>query len=84
MKTVPIQYLKKNLSSVISEASVGERVMVLKHQRPVAVIGPVSSETDDEHTHHGDNVGKAQLRPLFRNASRGRYLDVLTADRQEK
>lgn len=80
MKQVSIQDLKRHLSSLIAEATRGERIVVTRHSRAVAALTPVT----EPHTHAGSRVGSHKLRPLFdKPATRGRYLEVLAADRRE-
>jgi prevent-host-death family protein len=78
MKTVSIEELKRRLSSSIARAAAGERLVITKHGRPVAALGPVGLE----HVHVGDRVGRAHLTPLFRAATHGEYLTVLLEDRR--
>jgi antitoxin (DNA-binding transcriptional repressor) of toxin-antitoxin stability system len=78
MKQVSIQELKRSLSALIQEASRGQRILVLRHHRPVATITAPSVE----HTTVGARFGTGALRPLLRRASRGRFLTVLTEDRR--
>lgn len=79
MKTVSIQDLKQHLSAVIEEAAAGETFVITKHQKPVATLGaaaPLQVTT-------GKHFGKRSLTRLLRNATKGRYLDVLLEDRRE-
>lgn len=77
MKVVTILDLKNNLSALIQEAAAGEKIVVTRHGRPVACLTGAGAE----HLHVGRRAGKAALRPLLRNATRGRYLAVLADDR---
>lgn len=78
MKTVSIDELKRNLSAFIDEAAKGERIVITKHRRPVAALAPATPE----HVHVGKRFGRAKLRPLFKAATKGAYLDVLLEDRR--
>ena len=78
MKTVSIDELKRNLSGFIERASAGERVVITKHRRPVASLGPA----EIERVRVGRRVGRTSLRPLFECATSGEYLDVLLEDRR--
>ncbi len=78
MKTVSIDQLKRNLSSLVDEAAAGERVVITRHQRPVASL----TRVDLEHVHVGVRAGRAALRPLLKAPTRGAYLQVLADDRR--
>lgn len=78
MKTVPIQQLKQRLSALLADAAAGERILITRHRRPIAVL----ASADLEHIHVGARFGKAALRPLFNRATKGRYLEVLEEDRR--
>jgi antitoxin (DNA-binding transcriptional repressor) of toxin-antitoxin stability system len=78
MKQVSIQELKRSLSALIREASMGERILVMRHRRPVATI----TDPGIEHMTIGARFGAGALRPLLRRATRGRFLAVLEADRR--
>jgi len=71
MRTVSVQELKKRLSALVTEASRG-------HQRPVAYL----SAAGLQHLHLGGKFGKADLKPLLKKATRGRYLEMLAEDRR--
>lgn len=78
MKTVSMQELKRDLSALVREAERGERILVVRHGKPAAALTAAGSE----HTHVGPRFGRGSLRPLLRNATRGRYLAVLLEDRR--
>jgi len=78
MHSVPIYDLKKNLARWVRAGAAGERVVITRHSRPVAVLGPVVAE----HVHRGALVGKRSLKSAFHSASHGRYLAVLAEDRE--
>jgi prevent-host-death family protein len=78
MKTVSIDELKRNLSAFVAEAAGGEQIVVTRHGRPVASLVRV----DLEHVHVGATVGRGRLRPRFKAATKGAYLDVLADDRR--
>lgn len=78
MKTVSFQELKSHLSALLDEAAAGVRILITRHQKPVAYLAGAG----DEHVHRGRRFGKAALRPLLKKGTGGRYLDVLTDDRR--
>ena len=78
MKTVSIDQLKRNLSSLVDEAAAGERVVITRHRRPVASL----TRVDLEHVHVDARAGRAALRPLLKAPTRGLYLQVLADDRR--
>ena len=78
MKVVSILELKRRLSAILAEAASGVRIVVTRHGKPVATIG----STDQEHLHIGSQFGKGSIKPLFKNATNGRYLEVLLEDRR--
>lgn len=77
MKSITIQYLKQNLSAVLSAAAAGTRFVVTRHRRPVAEIGAAGTRN----VHVGPRFGKTSLRPAIQATVGGRYLDVLLDDR---
>ena len=78
MKTVPLQGLKERLSALINAAEAGERIVVTRHGRPVAMLSPAATP----HLSVGARFGKGSLRSLFsKPATKGRYLAMLEADR---
>jgi prevent-host-death family protein len=80
MKKVSIQDLKANLSTTVAEAEAGGTIVITRHNRPVAQLGPAGPEG----THRGDRVPAGRLRPALRGATKGRYLAVLLADREDR
>jgi prevent-host-death family protein len=78
VESVPIGDLKQALSSYIDDAANGERVVVTRHGRPVALI--IGAE--HERLTVGAQFGRGSLRPLLSRASKGRYLSVLEDDRR--
>jgi prevent-host-death family protein len=78
MKTVSIDELKRNLSSLLDEAAKGTRILITKHRRPVATL----SAADMEHVHVGTRFGHGALKPLLRAPTQGKYLEVLADDRR--
>jgi prevent-host-death family protein len=78
MKTVSIDELKRNLSSLVDEAAAGVRILITKHRRPVASL----SAADMEHVHTGARFGRGALKPLLKAPTRGSYLEVLDSDRR--
>jgi prevent-host-death family protein len=78
MKSVSIQDLKAHLSELIAEASVGATIVITRHGRPVATLVPAGRRD----VHAGARFGKTRLKSLLKNATRGKYLDVLADDRR--
>ena len=78
MKTVSIDELKRNLSSLVDQAAAGARILITKHRRPVATL----SSADMEHVHVGPRFGRGTLKPLLRAPTQGKYLEVLEDDRR--
>lgn len=74
---VSIQELKKNLSRLLDEAAEGERIIIARHQQPVAAL--VSAEA--QHVHVGHRSGKGQLQPAFGHSIGGDVLKILNEDR---
>jgi prevent-host-death family protein len=79
MKMVSIQDLKRHLSKFLALAASGTRVVVTRHKRPLAELGPA----EFAHLHVGARFGRAKLRPAVREAAtKGLYLRYLTDDRR--
>jgi len=78
VKTVSIDELKRNLSTLINQASAGARILITKHRRPIATL----SAADTEHVHVGPKFGRGTLKPLLRAPTQGKYLEVLEDDRR--
>jgi prevent-host-death family protein len=78
MKSVSIQDLKASLSELIKEASEGVVIVITRHGRPVATLAPAGRLG----IHVGARFGNARIKPLLKNATRGKYLDVLADDRR--
>jgi prevent-host-death family protein len=74
-----MQELKQRLSALLAEAAAGERILITRHRRPLAVLASAQLE----HVQLGPRFGKGSLRPLFNRATKGRYLEVLVEDRAE-
>ena len=74
---VSIQELKATLSSLVAEAAAGGAILITRHKRVVARLGP-----PDAHVHVGRRFGRSRPRALLRNATAGRYLDVIADDRR--
>lgn len=79
MREVTIQELKRRLSAIIAEAAQGTEYVITRHKRPVARV----SAADRKHLRQGTRFGKGSLKPLLNAKTRGRYLQILTEDRQE-
>ena len=77
MKRISIQALKSRLSSAVAEAEAGETIVVTRHNRAVAQLGPAL----DAHVHRGQAVGQGRLKPAIKQGTGGRALAVLLEDR---
>ena len=77
MKTVSIQELKAQLSALVAEAAEGSPILITRHKRAVARLVPA-----ELHLHIGRRSHSSRLKALFRNATKGRYLEVLADDRR--
>jgi prevent-host-death family protein len=80
MKEVSIKDLKGHLSSAVADAEAGGTVVITRHNRPVAQLGPVNRQF----LHRGERVGTEPLRPALSRATQGRYLAVLLEDRGDR
>jgi prevent-host-death family protein len=78
MKEISIQDLKAKLSAAVAEAESGHIILITRHNRPVARLAPA----DVPHVHVGTNLRRSRLKPLLKQATRGRYLTVLLEDRR--
>lgn len=78
MKTVSLQDLKRHLSALVTEAAKGETILITKHDKPIARLDAAGSQ----YLHVGDLVGTGGIKRLLRNATKGRYLDILLDDRR--
>ena len=77
MKRISIQALKSRLSSVVAEAEAGATILVTRHNRTVAQLGPAR----EAHVHRGKLVGKDGLKPAIKQGTGGRALALLLEDR---
>ncbi len=80
MRTVPIQELKKNLSSFVDEAAAGGAILITRHKRPLACL--ISSSL--RHVLEGSRFGKGTLRSVLRAPTKGAFLSVLEDDREPR
>lgn len=78
MKEISIHELKAQLSAAVAEAEAGQTILITRHKRPVARLTPAGTQ----HTHVGKGRRAAKLKPLLKQATRGRYLTVLIEDRR--
>lgn len=69
--------LRRCLSAILAEAASGADVLILKYNRPWVRL----TRAGNGHLRVGAQFGRGSLRPLFRNATNGRYLEVLLDDR---
>ena len=77
MKKVSIQDLKAHLSEAVAEAHAGRRIVITRHNQPVAQLGPARAE----HVHHGARVGMGRVKPVLKRGTKGRSLAALLEDR---
>ena len=80
MKTVSVDELKRHLSSVLRSLQGNEAILVTRHSKTVARLsaaGPV-------HVHRGSLYGQGKLKPVLKEGTNGRYLDILVEDRQSR
>lgn len=80
MKQASIQTLKAGLSRFVADAEAGETIVVTRHHKPVAQLGPARREA----THRGARVGRGRLEPALTRGTKGRYLKVLLEDRGDR
>ena len=80
MKQISIQDLKARLSAAVAEAQSGSTIVVTRHNEPVAQLGPARPS----HVRRGTGVGTRRLRPAMTHGTQGRYLTVLTEDRDNR
>ncbi len=78
MKTVSMNELKQDLSSLVAEAEAGMDILVTRHNKPVARL----TRSTAEHLVRGDGFGSADLKPAIRAKTAGRYLEILKDDRR--
>ncbi len=80
MKKASIQTLKADLSALVAEAEAGETILVTRHHKPVAQLGPARPEP----VHRGARVGAGRLEPVVKRGTGGRYLSILRDDRGDR
>lgn len=79
MKVVSVHELKRNLSRFLAMAAAGTRVLVTRHRKPVAELGPAELAN----VHVGSRFGRGKLRPAVpKAATSGWYLRYLSEDRR--
>ena len=81
MKTVPIHELKQHLSALVEEAAGGMRIVITRHNRPIATLAPAPPEG----VRTGSRFGRARLRParVFVTGAGPTIADVLGDDRSQ-
>ena len=77
MKRISIQDLKSRLSSAVAEAEAGATILVTRHNRAVAQLGPAR----EPHVHRGKAVGEGRLKPAIKQGTGGRSFARLLEDR---
>lgn len=80
MKQISIQDLKAQLSAAVAEAESGETIVITRHNKPVARLGPAGPR----HLHRGEAAGTGRLRPAIKRGTNGRYMEVLAEDRGDR
>lgn len=80
MKQVSIQDLKPQLSSVVADAESGTTIVITRHGRPVARLGPA----DPPYVHRGARVGTYDWPPPVTTGLSKRALEVLLEDRADR
>lgn len=81
MRTVPIHLLRRDLSTFVQDAASGETIIVTRHGKPMAAL--VAAGIDPS-LHVGPaSRRRGSLKPLLRQATRGRYLEVLREGRED-
>ena len=80
MKQASIQDLKSGLSAFVADAESGETIVVTRHHRPVAQLGPARPES----VHRGQRVGSGRIEPALKRSTKGRYLAILLEDRGDR
>jgi antitoxin (DNA-binding transcriptional repressor) of toxin-antitoxin stability system len=77
MKRISVQDLEAQLSGAIAEAEGGATLLITRHNKPVAQLGPAISA----HLHAGARNAAHRLTPAVAEGTGGRYLAVLLDDR---
>ena len=80
VKQVSIQHLKAALSAVVAEAESGRTIVITRHNRAVAQLGPARPLG----VHPGNAAVRGRLRPALTRGTKGRYLAVLLEDRGDR
>jgi antitoxin (DNA-binding transcriptional repressor) of toxin-antitoxin stability system len=80
MKQISIQDLKTTLSAAVAEAESGRTIVITRHNRVVAQLGPARTPG----VHPGNAAVRGRLKPAFTRGSKGRYLAVLLEDRGDR
>ena len=76
MEAVSVQDLKAKLSAVVAAAESGQTIVITRHGRPVARLGPA----DPPHVHRGRLVGEPWPQPVTSGLG-ARALAALLEDR---
>ena len=80
MTQISIQDLKAGLSGAVAEAESGRRILITRHNQPVAQLGPAGPGN----VHRGRRVGTGRLDAAIARGTKGRYLTLLLEDRGER
>ena len=80
METVGIDDLKKRLSELIRKVEEGARIVVTRHNRPVAEL----TGTDLSGLHRGARFGQGSIEPALKEGPGSIYLQILQEDRRGK
>jgi len=80
MKQISVQDLKARLSAAVADAQSGSTIVVTRHNKAVAQLGPARSHQ----LHQGQRAGSGPLKPALKRGTKGRYLAVLLDDRSDR
>ena len=81
MKSVSIQDLKPQLSSLVAEVESGATIEITRHGKPVARLAPV----DPPYVHRGSQVGTYEFPPAIpTGVGRKRILEVVLEGREDR
>lgn len=77
---VSIQDLKPQLSAIVADAQAGETVVITRHGKPVAQLGPAAPP----HVHRGANAGAGTPLRSVTSGLGAKALAVLLEDRGDR
>jgi len=80
-----MQDLKPQLSAVVAEAEAGQTVVITRHGKAVAQLGPADSPAvDPPYVHRGKLVGQPWPPAIPTGLGAKRILDALNEDRGDR